>query len=827
MQYDVFIAHPSEHKEAARAVAAALRELGLRPFVDEQLEPGTDWMEALRRIQEGCRASVVLWAHDLDARPYLRDEVRTALIRNARFGHLVFPVWVGAPGTRLPYGLDAFQAATDVDRVVVEVARQLGDPVHAREQEIERLELLLGALKIRGEPTTDVAARIRTLRRERRVEDVPTRLGKWEILEPIGKGGFATVYLARPIQGACNLRVAIKVLHADRSTHADSVSRFCSGSVKMQELHDHPGVVDVIDWATPDMKQEHGHVFFVMEHIDGEDLQKRVTGGLPVEEGIEVVLAVADALTHAHDRGRVHRDVKPANILVGRDGRAKVTDFDLVLAEESTQGTRTGAALGTLLYAAPEQLESAGRVDQRADVYGLGMVLAFVLAGGKINPREAMFRRERFLAGLPCSDPMREALRLATDPEEERRTADMRSFVAAVRAAIPQAAEEPAEPHVPPNRMSPDTRPTSEVSTAPPLLHALQEALDERRWPDAVKLGRRLAERAEREPRSVIVWSAETWVRSRAAIQQMMDGPNEARMLAHALVSLFRGVEGAARRAAGSGGGPPGEVIHELAGLRFVYIPRGTFVRGRQPEPPMNSADAQATQSSDLPRHEVTLSPFAMAVTPVTQGQWRALAGALNTTPSRSQSRKRAEALPITDVSWYDAVRWCNALSEKDGRRPAYEMDPEVRRVDSDGYRLPTEAEWEYACRAGTTSAFWGGEREADLDRVAWYGRPGSFGGNSRGTTWPVGLKPPNPWGLYDMHGNVWEWCDDWMGTYTAGALTDPSGPAHGDKRVVRGGSCRNSPDGCRSAFRIGNPPSDRDGVLGFRVVLPLIPPAW
>jgi serine/threonine protein kinase len=435
-QYDVFIAHPSEHKDAARAIAAALRERGLCPFVDEQLDPGADWMETLLRIQEGCRASVVLWTKDLVARPYLRDEVRTALERNARYGHLVFPVWIGPPGARLPYGLDAFQAAADVDRVVEEVCRQLGDPGHAREQEITRLEAALEGLRGEGASTIEVAARLRALRRERRLEDVPTRLGKWEILEPIGKGGFSTVYLARPIGGVRTQRVAIKVLHADRASHPDSLSRFCSGSIHMNEL-DHPGIVKVIDWATPEMKREHSHVFFVMEHIDGEDLQRRVPGGLPVEAGIEAVLAVADGLAYAHARGRVHRDVKPANILLGRDGRAKLTGFDLVLAEESTHGTRTGAAPGTMLYAAPEQLYSAGTVDQRADVYSLGMVLAFVLAG-KVSPREAMFRREKFLAGLPCSDVLRAMVREATEPESADRTPDMATFARQLRAALDQ-----------------------------------------------------------------------------------------------------------------------------------------------------------------------------------------------------------------------------------------------------------------------------------------------------------------------------------------------------------------------------------------------------
>jgi formylglycine-generating enzyme required for sulfatase activity len=161
---------------------------------------------------------------------------------------------------------------------------------------------------------------------------------------------------------------------------------------------------------------------------------------------------------------------------------------------------------------------------------------------------------------------------------------------------------------------------------------------------------------------------------------------------------------------------------------------------------------------------------------------------------------------PMYYVSWDEVAEFCRRLTDLEraaGRLPV-----------GHAYRLPTEAEWEYTCRAGSTTRFANGDTEADLDKIGWYGD------NSVSTTHPVGTKLPNAWGLYDMHGNIWEWCLDWYGDYPVAESIDPFGPATGFPRVLRGG-CWNrlSPD-CRSAYRAGIAPGFRNGGLGFRVVL-------
>jgi len=201
--------------------------------------------------------------------------------------------------------------------------------------------------------------------------------------------------------------------------------------------------------------------------------------------------------------------------------------------------------------------------------------------------------------------------------------------------------------------------------------------------------------------------------------------------------------------------------------MKLVLIRPGKFMMG-SPNSEQGHADIEG------PQHEVTISkPFYMSVTEVTQAQYQAIMG---TNPSHF----KGETNPVDTVSWNDATEFCKKLSDKTRQ----------------AVRLPTEAEWEYACRAGSRTRFCFGDAGEGLGEYAWYTV------NSGGTTHSVGQKKPNAWGLYDMHGNLWEWCADWYGGYPEGAVTDPQGAASASKRVQRGGAWYHRPDTCRSANR-------------------------
>jgi formylglycine-generating enzyme required for sulfatase activity len=251
----------------------------------------------------------------------------------------------------------------------------------------------------------------------------------------------------------------------------------------------------------------------------------------------------------------------------------------------------------------------------------------------------------------------------------------------------------------------------------------------------------------------------------------------------------------------------------------MVRINGGTFMMG--------SPASEPQRSDNETQHQVTVSSFYMGKYPVTQREYQQVMG---TNPSNF----KGDNLPVEKVRWYDALVFCNKLSMKEGLSPAYSINgstdpaawggvPTDRNATwnavaivagSNGYRLPTEAQWEYACRAGTTTAYNTGANISDT--TGWYDA------NSGGRTHPVGQKAANRWGLYDMHGNVWEWCWDWHGSYASGAQTDPGGAVSGYCRVARGGSWYNFGLLLRSAFRGNYDPDYWDNGIGFRLVRPL-----
>ena len=229
---------------------------------------------------------------------------------------------------------------------------------------------------------------------------------------------------------------------------------------------------------------------------------------------------------------------------------------------------------------------------------------------------------------------------------------------------------------------------------------------------------------------------------------------------------------------------------------------------------------------TDEIRHTVTVSDFYMGRYPVTQKQYEAIMG-------DNPSYFKGANLPVEKVTWYDAAEFCNRLSEREGLEQVYAITNITRygheilyeTVTADwtknGYRLPTEAEWEYACRAGTTTPFNTGNN-ITTDQANYDGEhPYNNGpkGECGKTTVPADSFAPNVWGLYDMHGNVYEWCWDWYGKYYAQAQTNPKGLDDGNDRVYRGGAYNSSGQRLRSAYRGRFVPYYRSSVIGFRVV--------
>lgn len=222
------------------------------------------------------------------------------------------------------------------------------------------------------------------------------------------------------------------------------------------------------------------------------------------------------------------------------------------------------------------------------------------------------------------------------------------------------------------------------------------------------------------------------------------------------------------------------QVLKTACGMNMVAVPAGQFIMGVNDGP----IDAK-------PSHEVKMDAFLMDECEVTQAVYEKVIGA-------NPSRRKNPANPVEQVTWTAAVKFCNARSNQEGLKPCYDTNTWECDFSANGYRLPTEAEWEYACRAGSSARYYFGDNAEDLKSFGW------FEGNSQSRPHPASQRKPNAWGLYDMSGNVWEWCNDFYGAkyYKESPNDNPRGPKQGEKRVLRGGAWSSSAANCTSWVR-------------------------
>jgi sulfatase modifying factor 1 len=226
----------------------------------------------------------------------------------------------------------------------------------------------------------------------------------------------------------------------------------------------------------------------------------------------------------------------------------------------------------------------------------------------------------------------------------------------------------------------------------------------------------------------------------------------------------------------------------------MALIQGGKFMMGEGSEP-------------DAAPHEVSVSSFYIDKNLVTQEQFQKVMGS-------NPSRWKGDKNPVEQVRWSDAVTYCNKRSEQEGVQPCYDLKTWQCNFEANGYRLPTEAEWEYACRAGTSTAYHFGADASKIGDYAWYEK------NAGGKPRPVGQKKPNAWDLYDMSGNVWQWCNDFykVDYYAESPKQDPRGPKEGPNKVVRGGAWRFSADNCRAGYRYNESPGYADVCFGYDI---------
>ena len=673
--------------------------------------------------------------------------------------------------------------------------------------------------------------------------------GRYRLVSRLAQGGMGVTYRAWDLRAGCPVVLKMPrrpVDDVDGTKAAQLASRFVREIEAMRALaHDH--IVPIRDAGDDD-----GLPFVSMRFLPGGSLadhRKKDASGTfePMPAGaLHFWLpAIAEALDFIHSRGVVHRDVKPANIFfdgfwwafLGDFGIAKVFDTSAGLEKGETL-TGTQFAVGTPEYMPPEMLMPKAKLDGRADQYALAVSVYEMLAGVRpFTGESANIVVEHATMPVPPLDRKRLRLPasltaavergLAKKPEER-----FGSCMKFARAALADVTPQPNIPGVV-RLLCPECHrilraPQSaggRGGTCPTCKTAVEIAADFSALWRAEEAGIMATEPsveseavafvpagssdaevrvdALRPSSTSVPLSPETDSLRRgqpgamlrllavacvvAAVTLLSTGL--AARIAHVRWSRFDAEALAAvnaerkemkARLATSG------VLVNSIGMELKLIPAGTFMMG--------SANGFSDQQ---PVHQVTITrPYYVGIYEVTNRQWKQVMGEV-------PSPWKDEDLPIVSVSWEEVVAFCKALSALPAERRAGRV-----------YRLPTEAEWEYACRAGTTTAYSFGDDESLLGDFAW------FNDNSWSQTHPVGQKQPNGWGLYDMHGNVWEWCSDWSGDYGAVAATDPQGPAQGSRRVLRGG-CWNSTAGyCPSAHRHLYDPSIPSVFHGFRLAL-------
>ena len=657
--------------------------------------------------------------------------------------------------------------------------------------------------------------------------------GRYRVDALLGVGGMGSVYKATDI--GLQRTVALKLLNPELTAHPTARRRMLQEARILARIH-HPNVVQVRS-----VFEEGSVLAMELEFMPGGDLLGAIpVGGMAEEETVRVMKDVLAGLQALHEAGLVHRDVKPDNVLLTADGAAKVTDLGVARDSSAREKTKLGAVLGTPEYMSPEQIQGQP-VDRRADLYSAGILLFRMLSGGLPYQASSEFEwQEAHVRIAPDLETLRtkgsDALvgvvkkALAKKPEERWQTAedmkealaplptgggDSMAQVAAAQAVLERLEADRArrsEPATPGDQASRQARLSKKreqrLATAAQMAETSSAASDQQQNKIIEKLERLAAllqaglltrpefdaqkTRLLAEPTTDETPSRSFPQNAHHPVLTQAEEPNRPRNTRNAAVDDRTQDDRSGDLEAPQFPEGPVSRTRGDAGERAVVCPSGTFEMG--------GADSGA--------HNVTLTrSFEIWRTPVTQAQYEALMG-------HNPSHFHGPDHPVESVSWTQAAQFCNAHSRASGLPDAYEIrtigdSTEVNwhAPDNGGWRLPTEAEWEYAARAGATT-----DRYGDVNAIAWHA------GNSDKSTQLVALKQPNSWGLHDMLGNVWEWVWDRHEAFSSAARTDPSGPATGSDRVLRGGSWNYGPEYSTTVFRIRGKASYRLDVLGFRI---------
>ena len=569
-----------------------------------------------------------------------------------------------------------------------------------------------------------------------------TRIRDYEVVRLIGSGGMGEVWLAHEIM--LDREVAIKSLNFELTRDQQFAARF-QNEARIQAKLNHPNIVGMHAFF-----EESGLYYMVLEFARGITLRELIdrTGPIPEQRTLNIFNQIAAALGYAHSKGIIHRDVKPSNIMVDPNNGDHVKMMDFGIARLLTEGhlTRTGTRMGTMHYMSPEQVLAEKDIDARSDVYSAGVVLYEMLSGklpfNADTDSEYVIQHKIITEEIPdprnvyprITESTVSLLRSLTQKKREYRPQSILNALASMEPKAPRTENRIVE--------------SSEKQTVADK-HA-----------NLVPVELPKLETAAVNPKKT--WKSYWFIYLIAFV-----------ILAYLAIQLTNGRSVFPGIQTGTS---------EETAPRMIEVTGGTFQMGS------NYGD-----EDEKPVHQVTVSSFLIGKYEVTQAEWQEVMG---TNPSEW----KGDNLPVENVTWFEAVDYCNRLSSREGLTPCYSGSGESITCDwsANGYRLPTEAEWEFAARGGNQSNHHVYSGSGTIGSVAWYES------NSSDRTHSVGSKNKNELGIHDMSGNVWEWCWDWYdsGYYAKSPGLDPRGAGSGSCRVLRGGSWNYDDYYCRVANR-------------------------
>ena len=620
--------------------------------------------------------------------------------------------------------------------------------------------------------------------------------GKYRIIEKLGQGGFGITYLAENtlLEGKVAIKEFFFKEYCERddstsyvtvptSSNRETVLRFKQKFIKEAKTIfrlNHPNIVRIHD-----VFEENGTAYYVMDYIEGESLGDMVKcrGAIPEAEALGYVKDAASALEYIHSKNINHLDIKPGNLMKRKeDGKVLVIDFGVAKQYDlaTSQGTTTTPVGISHGYSPAEQYRKNGvqSFSPQSDVYALAATLFKLLTGN--TPPEAMEIQDE---GLPVAElqakqisrPVISAIAMAMKGRHER-TQSVAEFMS--------------------NLKSEDTQDTVVFPDATGTGRKRKET-EEKAAKEKAKVERKRKETEEKATKKKATFVVTIVVVAIVAIWLMIPSNKnkvEEELAKITEVSYSNGVSSNKNK-----------VEEELAKITEASYSKGiltvngikyNMVRVEGCTFRMGATSEQDCDAYDIeePVHSVTLSSYYIGKTEVTQALWKAVMGS---SPSDTSTLK-VDNLPVERVSWNDCQEFIRKLNALTGQN----------------FRLPTEAEWEFACRGGNNSRGYKYSGSNYIDNVAWYWD------NSGKKTHPVATKLPNELGIYDMSGNVWEWCSDWYDKYSSGAQANPKGPESGSCRVFRGGGWGSYAGYCRSSNRGYNTPTHRHDRLGLRLAL-------